>query len=234
MKLSNRLQKIADEITTGETMADIGTDHGFLPIYLWEKGISPHVIFSDISRGSLEKARLNCEQYIAEGTYDCRLGDGIDILSPGEVDDIVIAGMGGNLIAEIMGKDKALTRSFGKFILQPRNNIGRLRRWLCENQYDIVNEQLVREGRFICVIITCVFSESFKGNGDMTDSGYEYPDWLIKFRNDLTQEYLMRERAKNQKIVQRIEKNSTNAETDSIEARNNLTVIDSLLKELRK
>ena len=72
MKLTPRLQVIANEIQQGETMADIGTDHGFLPLYLWEKGISPQVIMADISRGSLEKAAENCRFLICGLAADWR------------------------------------------------------------------------------------------------------------------------------------------------------------------
>ncbi|MBR5230415.1 MAG: tRNA (adenine(22)-N(1))-methyltransferase TrmK, partial [Firmicutes bacterium] len=80
VKLTPRLQKIANEIKAGETMADIGTDHGFLPIYLWEEGISPNVIMADISRGSLDKARDNCRMLHPEQEFDLRLGSGIEVL----------------------------------------------------------------------------------------------------------------------------------------------------------
>ena len=72
MKLTPRLQKIADEIKPGETMADIGTDHGFLPLFLWEQGISPQVIMADISKGSLDKAAENCRR--AAISADCAFG----------------------------------------------------------------------------------------------------------------------------------------------------------------
>ena len=79
-------------------MADIGTDHGFLPVYLWEAGISPHVIMADISRGSLDKARDNCEMLHPGQDFDLRLGSGIEVLADGEVDAVAIAGMGGILM----------------------------------------------------------------------------------------------------------------------------------------
>ena len=97
MKLTPRLQTIADEINPGETMADIGTDHGFLPVYLWENKISPNVIMADISAGSLAKAEENCRAFFPDREFDLRLGNGLEILQPGEVDAVVMAGMGGIL-----------------------------------------------------------------------------------------------------------------------------------------
>ena len=152
--LTDRLQMIADEIQQGETMADIGTDHGFLPLYLWEKGISPSVIMCDVSEPSLAKAKAAAGAYQFGHELDFRVGDGLQVLRSGEADDIVIAGMGGLLIRDILAFDLEKTCSFGKFILQPRNNSGILRFWLASHCFDIVKNQLVREGKFICEIIT--------------------------------------------------------------------------------
>ena len=77
LKLSDRLQKISDFINFGESVADIGTDHGFLPISLWELGKSPHVILSDINAGPLEKAAENIKKYYPEVEFDLRTGSGL-------------------------------------------------------------------------------------------------------------------------------------------------------------
>ena len=156
LKLSDRLQKIADFIEPGESIADIGTDHGFLPIALWESGKSPHVVLSDINAGPLEKARFNINKYFPEKEFDIRIGSGIQTLKPTEVDVIVIAGMGGLLIAEIIGDDLEKSKSYRKLILQPRNGQEKLRLWLVENGFTIEDEVLVREGKYFCEIILAV------------------------------------------------------------------------------
>lgn len=154
-ELSIRLQKIADRINEGETMADIGTDHGFLPIYLIENNISPSVIMTDVSRPSLMKGSDNLDMLGADRRRaDFRVGDGISVLEHGETDAVVIAGMGGMLIRDIMSVDMEHTCSFRKYILQPRTRQGHLRKWLLENGFTIIHEDLVEEGRFIPEIIT--------------------------------------------------------------------------------
>ena len=184
MKLTPRLQKIADEIKPGETMADIGTDHGFLPLFLWEQGISPQVIMADISKGSLDKAAENCRLLAPDTDFDLRLGSG-------EVDTVVMAGIGGNLICELLGKDLQKSWSFPKYILQPRRHIGRLRFWLYDNGFSITNEQLVREGKFICEVLTVIPKEvAMTRQMNAEDIEYEFPLSLVRFRNDLTAEYL--------------------------------------------
>ncbi|MGN1334517.1 MAG: tRNA (adenine(22)-N(1))-methyltransferase [Anaerovoracaceae bacterium] len=191
IKLTPRLKTIAEEIEKGENMADIGTDHGFLPIYLWEAGLCPKVIMADISRGSLSKADQNCRTLHPETEFDLRLGSGLEVLSCGEVDSVVIAGMGGILMTEILGADVQKAWSFRKLILQPRNRIGQLRWWLYNNGFSISGEKLVREGKFICEVITVVPREmAVAGDLGPDDIEYEFPHKLIDFKNELTEEYL--------------------------------------------
>lgn len=156
IKLSRRLQAIADMIDQGESIADIGTDHGFLPIMLRETGKSPHVILSDIKEGPLQKARENIKKYSIEKEFDLRIGSGLSTLKQGEVDVIVIAGMGGLLISEILDADLKKSKSCKKLILQPRNGQEKLRAWLFEHGFMIENEVLIKEGKYICEIILAV------------------------------------------------------------------------------
>ena len=175
IKLTDRLQLIADMIQNGETMADIGTDHGFLPLYLLQSGISPKVIMCDISGPSLDKAReAAAEQGLSSGA-DFRLGDGLEVLSAGEVDAVVIAGMGGLLITQILESDPDKTVSFKKYIFQPRNNSALLRRWLTAKGFKIDKNCLVREGKFICEVITA-FAPKTLETGDFEPSGGLLPE----------------------------------------------------------
>ena len=191
IKLSPRLKKIADQINVGETMADIGTDHGFLPVYLWENKISPSVIMADISRGSLAKAEENCKMLYPDTKFDLRLGSGIEVLAPGEVDAVVMAGMGGILMTEILEQDLAKAQSFKKLILQPRKDVGKLRFWLYDHSFSIIGENLVRERKYICEVLTAIPKEvaiTRQMNGD--DIEYEFPHTLLDYRDELLTEYL--------------------------------------------
>ena len=191
IKLSDRLKTIAEEIELGETVADVGTDHGFLPVFLWESGVCPEVIMTDISEGSLNKARENCRRLHPGTEFDFRLGSGIEVVGRGEVDCIVMAGMGGILMTEILGKDPAKAASYKKLILQPRNNIGALRHWLYDNGFSIKNEKLVRERKYICEVLTAVPKEvAVTRTLGPERIEYQYPHTLIKFAGPLTREYL--------------------------------------------
>ncbi len=231
MKLSDRLQLIADEINKGETMADIGTDHGFLPLYLLETGKCPHVVMADISAGSLKKAEDNCKALHPEREYDLRLGNGIDVLRHGEVDVVVIAGMGGLLIADILEWDLAKSRSIKRYILQPRNNVGRLRHWLTENGFVITKENLVREGKFICEILTVDSGFPGEKKQEPYSAAFDYPDSLLTDRNDLTDEYLEKKLAIEENIYKNIAEHSKSADTDATICRERISRLRHLLKK---
>lgn len=208
MKLSDRLLMIASNVSPGESVADIGTDHGFLPLYLWEHKISPKVVFCDISEGSLQKAKDTCSEFYPDDSFDFRHGNGLDILECGEVDTITIAGMGGLLMCEILDWDMDKSKSFKKYVLQPRNNPGKLRSWLAAHNFRIVREQLVKEGKFICEILT-VLTPDEKGMENaaqyITDSIYaEFPEMLLDNDFDILEQYLTLHLKKQRRIKQRI------------------------------
>lgn len=146
MRLSERLMTIAGFVSRGAKIADIGTDHGYLPVYLMEKKITRSAIASDISPGSLDKIISYVKEHKLEHSIDTRLGDGLDVIKPYEVDTVIIAGMGGLLIQEILEKNTRTRDSIDNFILQPMVASQELRRYLIYNNYKIVDEKLAREG----------------------------------------------------------------------------------------
>jgi tRNA (adenine22-N1)-methyltransferase len=159
--LSDRLQAIADLVLPDKSMADIGTDHGFVPIVLLEKGRVPFAVLSDINEGPVEKAKSHLAEHdIPERCYDLRLGDGLKTVDPFEVSTVIIAGMGGENIIDILAFDIAKTNSFERLILQPRKRPDLLRKWLWENGFALVYEKLVKEQEKICEIIVAEPAES--------------------------------------------------------------------------
>lgn len=239
IKLTDRLQVLADQIEKCETMADIGTDHGFLPIYLWENGISPKVIMADVSAGSLDKARRNAAALYPDVTFDLRLGDGIQILQNGEVDAVVLAGMGGILMTEILSTDLEKSQSFRKYIFQPRSGQGRLRWWLVNHGFFITRELLVREGKYICEIITAT-PESADGAGNdppisrviegcgPEDIQYEVPPWIWS-AGELTEAFLKKKIFIEEQILQGLEKGRQLDQKKRLFTENKIMYLESLL-----
>jgi tRNA (adenine22-N1)-methyltransferase len=153
LKLSPRLQLIANKVPVGARVADIGTDHAYIPIYLISKGIAEYVIASDIRKGPVEKAAANIKKYGLMHKIDVRLGNGLEKVESGEVDTIIIAGMGGVLITEILSVSEPVLRNINKLILQPMIGHEEVRIWLSENGYKIVDEELASEGDKIYNVI---------------------------------------------------------------------------------
>ena len=156
MRLSKRIYALANNVIDGHSIADIGTDHGYVPMLLMKEGRSPHVIMSDISEGSLAKARetftaCRLDDRISE--TDFRTGDGLQTIRSGEVDEVIIAGLGGHTIRSILSDDEAKSKSFSRIILQPRKHSGTLRYYLYTHGWNIVSERLAEEGKFACEII---------------------------------------------------------------------------------
>ena len=233
-KLNDRLKAIALNISPGETVADIGTDHGFLPLFLWEKEISPKIILTDVSEKSLQKAKANSGALQFGNQLIFRTGYGLSVIEQGEVDVIVIAGMGGLLIQKILEKDPDKTKTFKKLLLQPRNNAGKLRCWLCRNGFYISGEHLAREGKYICQIIEAIPSEEkekYNTDGSIynkqsseefkhispDDIRWEMPPWVFEKKNELASEFLKRAITTEEKILESIKKSKRTDEKEKEE-----------------
>ena len=141
--ITPRLDNILTHIS-GKTMADIGTDHAYIPISLIKDGRVDMAIACDIKPGPLEIAEKNIKKYGFEDKIELRLGSGLEPITEAEVETVVIAGMGGEMIINILKNEKS--RSFPELILQPMNYQAELRLWLFENGFSILSEDLSKEG----------------------------------------------------------------------------------------
>lgn len=152
-KLTPRLQKIADQVIIGHRVADIGTDHGYIPIYLTKNEISPLVIAGDINKKPLERAEDNIKNHNLSHSIYTRLGNGLSILKPCEVDTAIIAGMGGLLISKLLEDSKEIAQSLKTLVLQPMQARPELRKYLVNNGFTIEKDILVKENCHIYEII---------------------------------------------------------------------------------
>lgn len=160
MKLSNRLQRIHDQIPEGSRMADIGSDHALLPVAAIRSGKASTAVAGEVNPGPYDAA---CKQVSDAGLQEkitVRRGDGLDVISAGEVDVITIAGMGGALIASILDRGLSKLEGVQLLILQPNVGEDILRRWLLEHHWVVVAEQLLEEDGKIYEIITAMPKES--------------------------------------------------------------------------
>jgi tRNA (adenine22-N1)-methyltransferase len=162
MELTPRLQAIAALVPQAESMADIGTDHAYIPMELVRSGRVKQAVASDINEGPVRMARDHIRSEGLADRIDVRLGSGLATLTPGECDGVVIAGMGGLLISQILAADEETARSLRWMVLQPMNHAGDLRQWLSENGYRVEKESLAREEWHIYDIMRVVPGESRK------------------------------------------------------------------------
>ncbi len=155
LKLSPRLAAVASFVRKGAYLADIGTDHAYLPAWLLLHGKISRAIASDALKGPLCHAEATLEEYGLRDGIRLHLGDGLAGLDRDGVTDIAIAGMGGELIARIISEASWTKNQELRLILQPMTRQDELRRWLCRNGYAITDEALAEEDRRIYQIL-CV------------------------------------------------------------------------------
>ena len=170
LQLQPRLQLLADLVPDGSRLADIGTDHGYLPVHLIQRGRITQAIAADVGYEPLQHAVRTAEEYGVEG-IDFRLCDGLKGINAEEVDTIVIAGMGGETIVHILSA-APWTAEPGKYqlLLQPMTKTGDLRRWLTDNGFTFTEERLVWDKDFLYPIMAVTGGEQ----SPLTEIQYEY------------------------------------------------------------
>ena len=153
MELSIRLKCIVSMIEKCDSVIDVGTDHGYVPIYLVQNGITKQAIASDINRGPVEKAKNNIVRNNVCNQISCRLGSGLSTVKEGEVQVAIIAGMGGNLIRDILETDLDIVKKLKYIVLQPVQNAEVLREYLYKTGYDFIDEEICYDdGKFYEII----------------------------------------------------------------------------------
>lgn len=143
-KISNRLKKCADMVSGNSKIADIGTDHAYIPIYLLLQKKISHAIACDIGEGPLKNAEKNIKNYGLENDIEARLSDGFSNIKENEADEILIAGMGGNMISNILNNCPWKNKHEKRFILNPMKYEEKLHEFLFSNGYEIRNEIAVK------------------------------------------------------------------------------------------
>ncbi|GGJ09212.1 hypothetical protein GCM10010885_17840 [Alicyclobacillus cellulosilyticus] len=154
IKLSPRLQRVAEFVLTGRPVADVGTDHAFLPIYLVQSGRVPLAIATDIAPGPYRAALANVRKWRLLDAISVRLGPGLTPLYPGEAATVVIAGMGGRTVRDILAAEPAVVAGTSRFIIQPMNAAEQVRRFMYGACWRIVHEEVVAaEGRLYEMVV---------------------------------------------------------------------------------
>ncbi len=201
-ELSKRLYAIASLIDRGAIVADIGTDHGYLPIYLLEQGICQKAIAMDVRLGPLERARTHIKEHNLSEYIETRLSNGMKELNQGEADTVILAGMGGRLILDILEAKKEEPLLFHAYIIQPQSEVPFVRKCLQERGYEIRAEKMVEEGGKYYPII-----KARKGQMDWErEIDFRYGKFLLERKDPVLYMYLQKQRGKVREIERKIKK----------------------------
>ena len=194
--LSKRMQVNADLCSKGGVVADIGCDHGYLSIYLVQSGKKECAIAMDVRPGPLSKAKENVSAYCLEDKITFRLSDGLEKLSPSEADTVIIAGMGGPLMEEILKKGHDVAACCKELILQPQSDIPHFRRFLMEEGYLLLEEECVLdEGKYYFPMRVCPRTSEIasKGYNLTSDVEFAYGGHTLQQKNPMLKEFLLKE-----------------------------------------
>lgn len=215
-RLSLRLKAVADFVNPGSRIADIGTDHGYVPIYLARTGRVSSAIAMDVREGPLKRAREHIREYEAgeyeagehkdarpgKGTrpacpIEARLSDGMKELMPGEADTIILAGMGGELEMRILDQGRHMWDSVDHFILSPQSELGKVRLYLEQNGFAIQDESMVKdEGKYYTIMSVTRGSMEYG-----RQIWYRFGKILIERKDRTLREYLEKESGRVQEIL---------------------------------
>lgn len=198
MQLSKRMHLLASKVTEGNRLADVGTDHGYVPIALMlEKKISS-AIAMDVNGGPLRRAKEHIRTYGLDTYIETRLSDGLHELKAGEADTVLIAGMGGALTVRILSEGAHCLDTVKELILQPQSEIHLVRKWLCGNGFRIAEEDIVLDdGKYYPMM------KAVHGQAEVPDGlSLLYGDVRIQRSPDVLASFIKREAEKNEKILE--------------------------------
>ncbi len=231
MQLSLRLSAVAGMVTKGNRLVDVGCDHGYLPVYLYQEQMIPGAIAMDVRTGPLSRAQEHIAQYGLEGYIQTRLSDGLAMLQEGEGDTLVIAGMGGPLMERILTDGEKVRESFSEMILQPQSDIPHFRRFIRQIGWKIVEEEMILEDGKFYPMMKVVHGEK---ENISPETPYTLEEWfgaiLLEKRHPVLKEYLKRELRIREDILQKL-KNAPAAKARADEVEEERQVILTALKE---
>ena len=221
--LSDRMQALTDMVTPGTVITDVGCDHGFVSVYLVQKGICPCAIAMDVRPGPLARAKEHIREYGLEDRIETRLSDGLTNLKAGEATGMICAGMGGPLMEKILTEGRVPARSFTELILQPQSEIPKFRTFLRDEGYLLLDENIIyEEGKYY-------FMMKVRWQGEMSEEAVRHKVWgswlgdandmdpecamqygrlLLQNVNPLLKEYLEKNLSDRKQIEERMHKHA--------------------------
>jgi tRNA (adenine22-N1)-methyltransferase len=230
-KLSARLQLVADFIPKGFKMADIGSDHAYLPCYVVKKGIVPFAIAGEVVEGPYQSALSQVTEEGLTEQISVRKGNGLEVINHNEVDCITIAGMGGVLISTILETGKEKLTNVKRLILQPNISAISIREWLLENGWKLVDEKVLEEdGKIYEVLVAEQGNPHQSYKKDLYKSLLMGP-FLMEEKNDVFKKKWLEEKRNWERILSQLAEANASEEvhTKVMELKDKITMVEEVL-----
>ncbi|SHJ64441.1 tRNA (adenine22-N1)-methyltransferase [Anaerobranca californiensis DSM 14826] len=226
MKLTPRLQKIAQLIDKGSKVIDVGTDHGYIPLYLISNNLIEKCIAADINIGPLNTAKNTFRKHGIEHMVEFRLGSGLSVLKENDdIDTAIIAGMGGETIISILEEAPNFSKGL-TLIIQPMTEVLTVREYLDKNGWEIIDEDIAKEGQRFYEIIK---AKKKRNTSFLSYKQYRFGPILLAKKEDSFVYYLKKQYEKNRKIINYLDQGSNTSDI-----KENLIADNNLIKEVLK
>ncbi len=215
VKLSKRLERIASFVKSGSIVADIGTDHGYVPIWLVQKGICPAAFAMDVRKGPLDRAKEHVHEMGLSKKIELRLSDGLEKLKPNEADTVIIAGMGGKLTCRILEQGRHVWEKWSedkeRLILSPQSEQDEVRHFLEDHGFKIIREDMLEdEGKYYVII------EALRGlMQPLREQEYIFGEDLIRKKAPVLLEYLEKEERTTRLVLEGLIKRKESEKIES-------------------
>ena len=228
MAISERLEALIRLIEPGRIVADIGTDHAYLPIALVQRGLSPQALACDVKKGPLERARAHIEEAGLAEKIGTRLSDGLAKVEPADAESAVLAGMGGMLICDILlaesKRPKNILKSLQQMVLQPQSDIAQVRRTVHALSWKIETEALLNDrGKWYWILSCKPGREEY-----LAEWQYSYGAYLSKVKDPVFYEYIKMLELDKKKLLEQITGSTQSAESRREVLQNELNEIEEV------
>ena len=226
--LPTRLKILANQLDSGKILADIGTDHAYLPIYAVQNKIVERAIACDIHRPPLQSALINIEKFHVTDQVECRMGNGLAVLTDAEIDVISMAGLGGITIRTILNEEYEKAKKANSILIQPNNHEADVRLWLAEMGFKTLDEGVLKDRKHFYQWMKVKWDGKIRGIDSFTA---HYGTFEMSFFDSVQLEWLTKERNRLQKALQGREKAKIQLPKQSEDDKKTIAKIEGLLKK---
>ena len=228
--MSRRMQKLASLVTEGNRLADVGTDHGYIPIALVQAGKIPSAIAMDVNRGPLARAEAHIREAGLATYIETRLSDGLRELGAEDADTVLIAGMGGMLILRILTEGTPHLSGVEELILQPQSDVYRVRDWLQKHGYRVETEELVEEDGKYYPMMRAVRGQERR----MEQAELYYGKAEVQRSPEVLRSYLETKLQEGQRILLKLEANGKEDTVRAQEIKESMKITGCMLSDAAK